>query len=365
MDWPETGQSELNGNGSIQLTIKTLSNAAADLPAKPAGPPVSNASSRLRASLTVAPADGSVPRTGLPSITASPTKPPASASVRPTDSYRGLPSTTPTKIPRIVNRNVAPSPAVQGSMLPPAVPAHASARSATIGSSQYRTVTGANDSANNGVANEFGVVNGTSAVPSQTTTRMRPVQTPPREDRQYYVDVSGTVTPRRGSSQNMPPSRRALPQPPSSAAGATGSIPAKKTSRELPASRRASAAPLNNGETSPIKPSRSLHTKLSIPTASSRVPASTSSPMFGTPSSTIRQSIMSSRSPTSSPFEDEETLGDNEMAAYVKRRKARKPSSSKPDDMSDLTDFPEPVSPAEATTPRSKSFSSRSTALNV
>ena len=53
-------------------------------------------------------------------------------------------------------------------------------------------------------------------------------------------------------------------------------------------------------------------------------------------------------SPSVSPGEDEEALADEEMQAYVKRRRARRVSTSgRKDDLADITAFPEDLEPAE------------------
>lgn len=135
----------------------------------------------------------------------------------------------------------------------------------------------------------------------------------------------------------------------------TASALAKRSSREFrPAVSRRGSETSNSdkdpkdGQTN-IKPSKSLHSKLTVPlTGTARLSTSSS---LGSTASYVRGGLVSS--PSLSPVEDEETLGDAEMAAYVKRRLARKSSSGgKHDDLSDIKDFPEDIEPAEPLTQR-------------
>ena len=147
---------------------------------------------------------------------------------------------------------------------------------------------------------------------------------------------------RHTSGQVVPPSRRHLPMAPSITAPTASSI-AKRASREFAAVQNGSSTPLSN--TSPIKPSKSLHAKLVLP-APSRLPSSSS---VGAPSS--RKTSLVTDSPSVSPAEDDETQADQEMVAYVKRRKARH-ASGKKEDLSDIDRFPEDAPPTTPITQR-------------
>ncbi|WVW86336.1 hypothetical protein I302_108380 [Kwoniella bestiolae CBS 10118] len=273
----------------------------------------------------------------LPAIVGSPARP---ADMRPSDSSRNLPSITPTKIPRIANRPGVGSPST--SMPPPAMP---SLRGKTVSSSMADL--------SRPPISEFGVVEGMTT-PRQTTSSAHRAH--------LLAPMSARQEPRRTTSHNrpsdppirrdiVPPSRRQLPQPPpptSSVTAATVSSSAKRTSREFRITRRDSKDTLqsqsggSSGRTSPIKPSKSLHSKLSIP-STSRMSSSSS---VGAPGTSFRKTSLVAESPTMSPVDDEESLADAEMAAYIKRRKQRA-AAGKKDDLSDVNEFPEDTLAAE------------------
>jgi dual specificity tyrosine-phosphorylation-regulated kinase 2/3/4 len=60
----------------------------------------------------------------------------------------------------------------------------------------------------------------------------------------------------------------------------------------------------------------------------------------------FRKSSLVAESPGASPAEDEEALADNEMQAYIRRRRARAQTTKK-DDMADVTEFPSDTDPSE------------------
>ena len=99
-----------------------------------------------------------------------------------------------------------------------------------------------------------------------------------------------------------------------------------------------------------MKPSKSLHSKLGVPRAA-RIASSSSVGAPGTNTS-FRASALLSSSQSPSPFEDDETLADAEMHAYVERRKARK-AAGKKEDLSDISAFPEDIDAAEPISQRS------------
>ncbi|WWC64768.1 uncharacterized protein I303_107380 [Kwoniella dejecticola CBS 10117] len=278
----------------------------------------------------------------LPAIVGSPARP---ADMRPSDSSRNLPSITPTKIPRIANRAGIGSP--HTSMPPPAMP---SLRGKTVSSSMADLT--------RPPISEFGVVEGVIAPRQSTSSAHRAHLLAPMSARQET---------RRSTSHNRPsdpptkrdlgpPSRRQLPQPPpmnpkplSSVTAATLSSSAKRTSREFRGvSKRDSKETLqsqswgSSGKTSPIKPSKSLHSKLSIP-STSRMSSSSS---VGAPGTSFRKTSLVAESPTMSPADDEESLADAEMAAYIKRRRQRA-AAGKKDDLTDINEFPEDTLAAE------------------
>ncbi|WRT70072.1 uncharacterized protein IL334_007066 [Kwoniella shivajii] len=267
----------------------------------------------------------------LPAIVGSPARP---ADMQPSSSSRDLPSVTPTKIPRIANRSGVGSPAT--SMPPPAMP---SLRGKTVSSSMADL--------SKPPISEFGVVEG-AAAPRQTTSSahrahlLAPMSTR-QETRRTAFNRPSDPPVRRDMG---PPSRRQLPQPPSSITAPTLSSSAKRTSREFRVTRKDSRDTLqdggSSGKTSPIKPSKSLHAKLSIP-STSRMSSSSS---VGAPGTSFRKSSLAADSPSSSPGDDEESLADAEMVAYVKRRRQRA-AAGKKDDMADVNEFPRDTLPAE------------------
>ncbi|WWC72176.1 uncharacterized protein I206_106136 [Kwoniella pini CBS 10737] len=271
----------------------------------------------------------------LPAIIGSPARP---ADMRPSDSSRNLPSITPTKIPRIANRAGVGSP--HTSMPPPAMP---SLRGKTVSSSMADLT--------RPPISEFGVVEGMTKARQSTSSAHRAHLLAPMSARQ---ETRRTTSHNRPSDppvrrEIVPASRRHLPQPPSSATASTLSSSAKRTSRELRGvSKKDSRETLqsqsggSSGKTSPIKPSKSLHSKLSMP-STSRMSSSSS---MGAPGTSFRKTSLAAESPATSPADDEESLADAEMAAYVKRRKQRA-AAGKKDDLSDVNEFPEDTLAAE------------------
>jgi dual specificity tyrosine-phosphorylation-regulated kinase 2/3/4 len=73
-------------------------------------------------------------------------------------------------------------------------------------------------------------------------------------------------------------------------------------------------------------------------------------------------SLANSQSETPSPAEDEETLADAEMAAYVARRKARVAAGTgRKDDLKDIEGFPEDIEPAQPISQRSEFYKHQQT----
>ncbi|KAK8853335.1 hypothetical protein IAR55_004039 [Kwoniella newhampshirensis] len=273
----------------------------------------------------------------LPAIMGSPAR--ATGALRQSGSSRDLPSITPTKIPRMASRPGVPSPAAMA--MPP--PSLSSARGKTLsGTSSMAELT-------RPFVSEFGVVDG--AAPRQSTSGahrahlLAPMST--RQDSKRMMSRPSEPPARHEPAPGIPPSRRQLPRPPSSTITAmTVSASNKRTSRESRSGRRdskeVSQDGTSSGRTSPIKPSKSLHSKLAIP-STSKMSASSS---VGAPGAGFRKVSLTAESPSMSPADDEESLADAEMAAYIRRRRQRA-AHNKKDDLSDVNEFPEDVSPAE------------------
>ncbi|WWC91879.1 uncharacterized protein L201_006828 [Kwoniella dendrophila CBS 6074] len=269
----------------------------------------------------------------LPAIVGSPARP---ADMRPSDSTRNLPSITPTKIPRIANRAGVGSPAT--AMPPPSLPL---LRGKTVSTSMADLT--------RPPITEFGVVEGMTVPKQSTSSAHRAHLLAPMSQRQ---ETRRSTVHNRPSDppvrrEVVPVSKRQLPQPPSSSVTApTVSSSAKRTSREFRVTRKDSKDTLqsggSSGRTSPIKPSKSLHSKLSIP-STSRMSSSSS---VGAPGTSFRKTSLVAESPSQSPADDEESLADAEMAAYIKRRRQRA-AAGKKDDLSDINEFPEDILAAE------------------
>ncbi|WVR09553.1 hypothetical protein IAU60_006622 [Kwoniella sp. DSM 27419] len=268
----------------------------------------------------------------LPVISGSPAKPLI-------ESIRPLPSVTPTKIPRIASRPTGGSPSMPP---PPTIPLsfrHKSTTSASMAElSRLPT-------------SEFGVVDGVSARQSTSGAHRAHLLAPmsARQETRKYVRPAEVPVRREPSGPAIPPSRRHLPMPPSTVTAMTLSASAKRASRELRPTKKESKDTLrgSSGTSSPIKPSKSLHAKLVIPSAS-RMSSSSS---VGAPSAGYRKSSLVADSPAMSPAEDEESSADAEMAAYIRRRRQRV-AAGKKDDMADVNAFPEDIDPAEELTQR-------------
>lgn len=213
---------------------------------------------------------------------------------------------------------------------------------------------------------EFGTIGGNSA--RVTGSHRSHLLAPMSSRRAPAADKVREPLVRVHDGQVIPPSRRNMPIDREGFSTTTGttsrltaptlSSVAKRASREFrPAATRQSSKETSSGKQtpaenpSPIKPSKSVHTKLAIPTGS-RIPSSSS---MGAPSLGIRKNSLVDESPRESPVEDDEAQADAEMAAYIKRRLARKSSSSKKDDVADIEDFPEDVEAAQPTSQRGNS----------
>nr|XP_031861636.1 uncharacterized protein CI109_002866 [Kwoniella shandongensis]KAA5528708.1 hypothetical protein CI109_002866 [Kwoniella shandongensis] len=286
----------------------------------------------------------------LPAIAGSPAR--TSGNLRHSGSSRDLPSVTPTKIPRMASRPGMPSPATIA--MPP--PSFSSARSKTLGSTSSMA------ELSRAPVNEFGVVETSNPRQSTSGAHRAHLLAPMSTRQETKRMMSRPIDPpaRRDPAPGIPPSRRQLPRPPSSTVTAlTVSAAAKRTSRDLKVDRRdtkeTSQDGTSSGRNSPIKPSKSLHSKLSIPSTSKM---STSSSV-GAPGTSFRKASLAAESPSISPADDEESLADAEMAAYIKRRRQRALTSKK-DDLSDVNEFPEDIPPAEPVSQRA--FVSRSLA---
>ena len=319
-------------------------------------------------------------KSGLPPISGSPAvKPQASSGSLRTNENQPPQAPTPTRIPRLSSRN--PSPAISGSVnsMGPhqAAVAHtmSHSRSVQLGGSKTIASTSSladfsrpNASASSGVS-EFGAmglpkahIRNTSNDP-QRSRLLAPMST--RNDPKPRTFAKPAEPAQRiERPANIPPSRRTMPLPPSAAA-MTISAQAKRVSRDVkPGLSRHSSKDGDSGRNSTedgpaaIKPSKSLHAKLNVPSAGghahvtsvsgngTRIPSSSS---VGAPSVGYRKvSLATTHSETPSPAEDEETLADAEMAAYVSRRKARVAAGTgRKDDLKDIEGFPEDIAPVQ------------------
>lgn len=336
----------------------------------------------------------------LPPIAGSPggpalRHPSSTSSLRPTGPA-ALPLTTPTKIPRMVARPITQSASVstftapqsgrsspnRGSMPPPSAPM-TSGSSSSRPAKSMSTASSMVDIGRTGVS-EFGSVNGSYNTPRQTTTsgshraHLLAPMSARQETKRGQVDKVREPLVRQASGGGVvPPSRRHLPLPPpnSSVTAPTASSIAKRASREFrpsistrnsgsgsgSGSRQQSPQDQGkNGTSSVIKPSKSLHSKLTIPSAvplantstgmsnsASRLPTSSS---MGSAIALKSRSTLIPESPTSargSPdVQDDEQLADAEMEAYIKRRKMRA-AAGKKEDLSDVNGFPEDILASE------------------
>lgn len=317
-------------------------------------------------------------KSGLPPISGSPAvKPQASVGSLRANENRPPLAPTPTRIPRLVSsRNH--SPAVGGSTSdsmgpPPAPVAHtmSHSRSAQLGSKTVASTSSMTDfsrpAPGHASISEFGAigvpkahVRNTSNDPQRSRLLAPMSARNEPKPRQYAKAPEPPVAAQRPA--NVPPSRRTMPLPPSAAA-MTISAQAKRVSRDVkPGLSRHSSKGGESGRTStdgaasPIKPSKSLHAKLNVPSSASgaagaasgsRIPSSSS--VGATSVVNYRKvSLATSHSETPSPAEDEETLADAEMAAYVARRKARVAAgTARKDDLKDIEGFPEDIEPAQ------------------
>jgi dual specificity tyrosine-phosphorylation-regulated kinase 2/3/4 len=204
---------------------------------------------------------------------------------------------------------------------------------------------------------EFGAVGGSAIrIPSYDPQRSRllaPMSMRNEPKPRMFAKPPDTIA-RNDRPGNIPPSRRNMPIATRPAAtGMTISAQNKRTSREaVPGLSRASSkesgrdSASENSNPNLIKPSKSLHANLAIPPPpiGNRIPSSSS---VGAPGLSHRKTSLLAEGPAASPAEDEETLADAEMQAYVDRRKARVAAGSKKDDLADIEEFPDDIDPAE------------------
>nr|ODO04173.1 CMGC/DYRK/DYRK2 protein kinase [Cryptococcus depauperatus CBS 7855] len=284
----------------------------------------------------------------LPAIVGSPARP--IEGPRYSNSPRNLPSATPTKIPRMTR--LAPSPATIStstsySMPPPVVPTHRKTSNTVIGS-------GSEEQRLEMPVSEFGMVESVPLTPRQSTSSAQRAHLlasmSVRQQGTRRSTNRPSDPPRRELPATVaPPSRRQLPRPPSSTVTAmTLSASAKRASREFK-NRRESKEPegIVSGKSSPIKPSKSLHSGIAPPSTVSRLPSSHSA---GAAGANFRKSSFA-ESPSMIPADDEEISGDAEMEAYLKKRRERA-ATNKKDDLVDVNEFPEDIPPAEPITQR-------------
>ncbi|ODN73433.1 hypothetical protein, variant [Cryptococcus amylolentus CBS 6039] len=289
----------------------------------------------------------------LPSIMGSPARP---LEPRYSNSPRNLPSVTPTKIPRIANRPAASPATVTSSgmnlsMPPPAFPTARKVSNTVTGS-------GSSDYGRHPIS-EFGVVEGPPSTPRQSTSGahrnhlLAPMSA--KQDTRRVIHRPSDPPPVRGEApaSAVPPSRRQLPRPPSSSTvtAMTLSASAKRASREFRGrrdSKDATDGAVSSGKTSPIKPSKSMHSQMAPPSMAPRMPSSSSTGAVG---SSFRK-VSLAESPSVSPIgDDDEVSADAEMEAYIKRRRERA-ATNKKDTLADITEFPRDVSPVEPLTQR-------------
>lgn len=247
-------------------------------------------------------------------------------------------------------------------------PVTTSARSSQSGPSAHSKTMSSNATMERSGISEFGAVAGSGSnirIPSNDPQRSRllapmSMRHEPKP-RMFAKPIDTTI--RSDRSSNIPPSRRNMPlatRPP--ATGMTISAQNKRASRDvIPGMSRTSSkesgreSASDNSNPNLIKPSKSLHANLAIPPPPSgnRIPSSSS---VGAPGLSYRKTSLVSDSPADSPAEDEETLADAEMMAYVDRRKARVAAGSKKDDLADVEEFPDDILPAEPISQRSESI---------
>ncbi|KIR56699.1 CMGC/DYRK/DYRK2 protein kinase [Cryptococcus gattii Ru294] len=296
----------------------------------------------------------------LPAIKGSPARPPPPDGPRYSNSPRNLPSATPTKIPRMAQRP-APSPATvtaHSGMPPPPFPTAKKISNTVSGAGG-----GGGGSGGGPAVSEFGQVDGIIPTTPRLTTSgahrahlLAPMSARHDTRRVNNNNTNRTFDPpvRKDTSytSGVPPSRRQLPQPPTSATttvtNMTLSASAKRASREFK-KKRESKDPQDggwssSGKNSPVKPSKSMHSSMVVP-SSSRLPSSSSA---GAPGSNYRSrlSLADDSSSSMSPADDDEASGDAEMEAYIKRRRERA-AVNKKDNLSDVTEFPRDITPVE------------------
>lgn len=211
---------------------------------------------------------------------------------------------------------------------------------------------------------EFGAVGGMRPVPSNDPQRSRllaPMSMRHEPKQRMFAKPIETAV-RNDRPSNIPPSRRNMPlaAPRQTATGMTISAQNKRSSRDVvPGMSRTSSkesgreSSSDNSNPNLIKPSKSLHSNLVAvpPPLGTRIPSSSS---VGAPGLSYRKTSLVSDSPADSPADDEETLADAEMMAYVERRKARVAAGSKKDDLADVEEFPDDIQPAEPQSQRGK-----------
>lgn len=314
----------------------------------------------------------------LPSIAGSPAMK-QSASKASLKQGRDGPSATPTKIPRAVQRG---SP-TGGQMLPPSStintsrsnnhmhPAHLSSKSVSGSSSM---------SGLNGVAvNEFGSMNGGSSMPPTTapTHLAHSRHATVDSHRSHLLAPMSSRQPKKAekardplvrtmdTGQVIPPSRRHMPLPTSKAVAPASTVTAmtisainkqRVSNEHRPSVSRRSSKDAGSGQdtssgaASPIKPSKSMHGGLNLPSTAKMATSSS----VGAPGVGFRKASLLTDAQSTSPADDEESLGDAEMRAYVERRKARRTTSSgSKDDLADIVEFPDDIEPAEPMSQRS------------
>ncbi|PCH38304.1 kinase-like protein [Wolfiporia cocos MD-104 SS10] len=325
----------------------------------------SSSSSRLTASRATAQTVSSMQkqsdaslrgRNQLPTIAGSPSvgsigshtvresKEPSSSSLNPSS----LLKETPTKIPRISSRSSTTN--------SPTLKANGTNRRASllVSNNAYGPSRGNSPSAGNETLNEFGVLESAQTPGSKAATssqrhsfRASPSATASsRVPRQVSVPTS-TSTTTNGTSPRKNRESMSFGGLRKSSTGSVASVSsaAQPQQNEHSTSHRFSAL-------SPSKGLKLLSPKMSLPVSRSSNSSSSHSIHQAMAAPSTSSQSLKTPSPAPSVIDEEELLGDEEMAQYIRRQQAKKlATGATQEELDSLLRFPEPIRPTAPMTP--------------
>ncbi|KAJ9112679.1 hypothetical protein QFC22_006181 [Naganishia vaughanmartiniae] len=272
----------------------------------------------------------------LPSVLGSPSRAsPARQTYQ--SSTNSITSATPTRIPRIATK-VQSTPASRSNATTPVTKKAINSRSTPATNDRHA----AQRKATNGILGEY-TTSGDKARTSAVRNYDLTLDLPRTEDSDQVEGKHKLSGSRHVSGSSFSSTKRVLPEPPVHSADSAGSERRNESSR-----RNTSFAVASDGsDTSRL----AIRVPSSGPSRISQNSGNSSMSNLSRPGSS-RAAVSRSGSPANSVVDEDEMLGDEEMAAFFKRQKARQAKGEKLGaELEALLNFPAPGMPVEAMSP--------------